>query len=121
MTPSQAIRAINEALGWPRVGATVMIAGPTLDEIGGVLSHSDRLRRVAEAERDAEVKAHAKTRRDLCLAVAVLTVNAVIMTVLAVKYLRVVDLPKPVCLHPMQFTPTQIELAPPREAAEVWL
>lgn len=116
MTPSQAIRAINEALGWPRVGATVMIAGPTLDEIGGVLSHCERLRRVAEAERDAEVKAHAKTRRDLRIALGVMLFNTVLMIVLAVKYLHVVDLPKARCLHPANFAPTFLELATVTEA-----
>jgi hypothetical protein len=93
-----------------------MIAGPVLDDIAGVLSHSERLRRVAEAERDAEVMAHRKTRTEYRAALVVLVVNAIIMSGLAVKYLRVVNLPKPRCLHAAPFVPSQLELAVTTEA-----
>lgn len=116
MTPSQAIRAINEALGWPRTGATVMISGPALDDIAGVVSHQDRERRVAIHERDEALKAARRNRRDFRVACIVLAFNTVLMIALAVKYLRIVDLPKPRCLHPVSFTASHLELAPVTEA-----
>jgi ubiquinone biosynthesis protein COQ9 len=86
LTTSQAIRAVNEALGWPRSTSTVMIPGPTLDAIAYTLSDQDRLRRVAEAERNAADKIVASQRRALRWGIAAVLVQLVAMLVMAWRH-----------------------------------
>ncbi len=50
---------------------------------------------------------------------AVLVLNTALMLVFAFKYLHAVNTPQSTCLRP--FTPTHLELAPPRHDVEVWL
>lgn len=86
MNTSQAIRAINEALGWPRIGATVMIAGPTLNAIAYTLSEQDRLRRVAEHERNAAARIVKRQRRALRLGIAAVILNVLAMAFMAWRH-----------------------------------
>lgn len=85
-------------------------------ELRVALATERDLSRALDAELNAERKAHAKTRRDLRVTMIVTAVNSVLMVVLALKHLHAVDLPKPRCLHPADFTPTQLELATVTEA-----
>jgi hypothetical protein len=89
-------------------------ATPT--ELRVALAAEREVCRMLEHELTAERSAHAKTRRDLRVALIVGTFNAVLMIVLAIKYLHVVDLPKARCLHPANFAPTFLELATVTEA-----
>jgi hypothetical protein len=54
---------------------------------------------VLAADLIAEQKAHARTVRDLRIALAVLIINAILLIVFAVKYLHAVDMPQTRCLH----------------------
>lgn len=72
--------------------------------------------RMAVGDLQREQVAHAKARNDFRLTLGVLIFNTVLLIVLAVKYLHIVDLPKPRCLHPGSFAPTHLELATVTEA-----
>lgn len=62
-----------------------------------------------------------RTRRDLRIALIVLTFNTALLICVSVAYLRVIDLPQPKCLHPATFRSTQLDVAAPEPRVEVWL